>query len=156
MKIMKRSDGSEKSQSVPSLNMFRDGMVLLALLGLMISAIGSTFVQLYRNNYPDDETTSWLSSFPEFTFVQSMSMMLLVIGLLFIFIKHMELQLRLVSLGMPIIESALPLLGHGLLFIFETPWDCMLKWHRHYGEIFAYTLMGRTMVSLSSSACGTS
>jgi len=51
---------------------------------------------------------------------------------------------------MPIVRvsSQLPFLGTALEFLSNTPWDLMESWHRTYGPIYRFRLLGRNMVSI--------
>ncbi len=45
-------------------------------------------------------------------------------------------------------STQLPFLGTALAFLSHTPWDLMESWHRTYGPIYTFKLLGRTMVSI--------
>ena len=122
-----------------------EGIILVSLLSLVFSAVASTSLYFYRMNHPET-----FSQLPPVTYTQCLSLAIASILSLVFFAFHMTLQLRLVALNMPIVPSSIPFFGHAFRFIVQTPWDSMLQWHQQVGEIFSFTLMGRTMVSLSN------
>lgn len=52
------------------------------------------------------------------------------------------------SLNMPIVPSHLPFIGSGLQFLSNSPWDLMESWHRKYGSIYAFKLLGNICVGI--------
>ena len=49
---------------------------------------------------------------------------------------------------MPVVPCTLPFLGTAFQFLTNTPWDLMESWHRKYGSIYTFKLLGRTCVSI--------
>ena len=46
------------------------------------------------------------------------------------------------------VSTQLPFVGTALEFLSNTPWDLMESWHRTYGPIYSFQLLGRSMVSI--------
>jgi cytochrome P450 len=60
-------------------------------------------------------------------------------------------------LGMPVMHAPaegrpLPFLGHALQFLKHRPWDLLARWHRLYGPIVCFRLLGHTNFSIASPA----
>lgn len=130
-----------------------EGIILMVLLGLMISSTVAVAIFFYRLEKSEEEfPPSWAKSLdnflPSFTYFQCMSMVIVSMGSLGLFCWHMTLQLRLVILKMPIVPTPIPFFGQAFQFMIHNPWDSMLRWHQKYGPILAFTMMGRTMISL--------
>jgi cytochrome P450 len=51
------------------------------------------------------------------------------------------------KLNMPVVPSYIPFLGTALQMLTNTPWDLMESWHRTYGPIYSFKLLGATCVS---------
>lgn len=117
--------------------------LLVALLGFLLSAIGSTALRMFGEISIDTQKPTEVDW-------QLISLVVVSLISLFLTLLHMKLRFRLVALKMPIVHSPIPFFGHALAFIVQTPWDTMMQWHKQYGEVFTFSLMGRTMVSLSN------
>jgi len=60
-------------------------------------------------------------------------------------------------LGMPVMTNppegpSLPIIGQALNFVRYRPWDLMMSWHRTYGPIVCFPLLGACMFSIGSPA----
>jgi cytochrome P450 len=64
-----------------------------------------------------------------------------------VYIARQMTYLQRAKLNMPIVPSYTPFLGTALQFLTNTPWDLMESWHRKYGPIYAFRLLGKTCVS---------
>ena len=117
--------------------------VVVALFGLMLSAIGSTALHLFGAMNIDTQK-------PIEIYWEVISLVAVSLISMFLILFHIKLRYRLVALKMPIMHSSIPFFGHALAFIVKTPWDSMTQWHKQFGEVLTFTLMGRTMVSLSN------
>jgi beta-ring hydroxylase len=71
-----------------------------------------------------------------------------VIFLLVTYVIRQMNELKLVKLNMPVVPCTLPFLGTAFQFLTNTPWDLMESWHRKYGSIYTFKLLGRTCVSI--------
>ena len=49
---------------------------------------------------------------------------------------------------MPHVPSQLPFFGTSLQFLSNSPWELMQSWHRTYGPIYSFTLLGRTCIAI--------
>ena len=59
------------------------------------------------------------------------------------------------SFGTPVMHHppegrSLPYLGHAIHFLQYRPWDLLTGWHRQYGPIVGFTLVGNTLFSIAS------
>ena len=83
-------------------------------------------------------------------FQESMVLCAISTLLLAMYIHHQLKTLKLLNLNMPHVttKTQLPFLGTALEFLSNTPWDLMESWHRTYGSIYTFKLLGRTMVSI--------
>ena len=120
-------------------------LTFLGLVGLMTVSVGSSVLYLHRIEHPDAFPT-----LPQFTFGHSLSICSIGIAVMLIFIYHSLSILRLLALQIPRIPSSLPYLGHGIRFMQTSPWDLLLNWHKQYGSVICFPLMGRTVVSIAS------
>lgn len=102
-------------------------------------AANANFIEIYEIPY--------ISSL---TFDESMMLSALTILALLVYILTERNALNEVNLNMPRVPSDLPFLGTALQMLNNTPWDLMESWHRTYGSIYAFTLLGRTCVSIES------
>jgi cytochrome P450 len=83
-------------------------------------------------------------------FRESMALCSLTVCFLAFYIYHQIQLLTNARLNMPIVKvsTQLPFLGTALEFLSNTPWDLMEDWHRSYGRIYSFKLLGKTMVSI--------
>lgn len=148
---------SAKDPSIEKMNAEKkhrrtEGVVLIALLGMMFSSVVTVAAFLYRLEKSEEVPASWAKwvddLVPTVTYFECIAMVALSIGLLVMFCWHMTLQLRLAVLNMPVVPTPIPFFGQAFQFMAHNPWDSMLRWHQQYGPIIAFTMMGRTMVSL--------
>lgn len=124
--------------------------VLAFLMGLLLASATTFGVYMYREVFPDDAKI--LNYFPPVTYKQCMGLCGFTIVLLGMYAFHLTQQLALISMDMPIVEnrwSAFPYFGQAPLFLTNSPWDLLLRWHRQYGPVFCFVLMGRTCVSVA-------
>lgn len=141
-----RDDGTNSApgtRAIKGSNSATEGFILYSLLCLLFSAVTSTVIYFYQLNSPELQM-------PIVTYHQCVCLSIASVFAFGLFALHLTLSLCLATLQMPIIHSSIPIFGHAFRFTFQTPWDSMLQWHKQYGEIFTFTLMGRTMVSLSN------
>ena len=84
------------------------------------------------------------------TFHESMALCTTSVLILAFYIQYQLRLLTKAKLNMPTVTTAtqLPFLGTALAFLTNTPWDLMESWHRSYGPIYSFTLLGRSMVSI--------
>jgi cytochrome P450 len=120
-----------------------DALVHFLTLGAWVSTITSG--ALYFNHVYNSESILPIVSFEQSFYTSISSLLLMLLSVL-----YWSDQLKLLRLNMPNVPSSVPYLGHAIRFTVQSPWDAMLQWHKQYGEIFAFPLMGRTMISLSS------
>ena len=121
------------------------GCILVALSGVIVSSV--TFAAVHASGVVRIATQDLE---PSVIWRRCISLSVVSLITLLFVVLHMKLQLKLEALKMPIVHSSIPFFGHAFAFIVQTPWDSMLQWHKQFGEIFTFTLMGRTMVSLSN------
>ena len=120
------------------------------LMGLLLASATAFGVYMFRETFPDD--SELLASFPQVTYAQCMILCGVTILLLAIYAFHLNQQLNMISMDIPIVEnsfSSLPYFGQAPLFLTNSPWDLLLRWHRQYGPVFVFVLMGRTCVSVA-------
>lgn len=67
-----------------------------------------------------------------------------------IFIMSSLSRLKKIKMNMPFVPSPLPFFGSVKDFMETVPWDLMTAWHSQYGQIFGFTLLGRTCIAVSS------
>jgi cytochrome P450 len=103
---------------------------------------------MFREHFGQEE----LGPLPQVTFGQCMTLTGVTIVLLGIYAFHLSQQLSMISMKMPIVVnswSSLPYFGQVPLFLTNSPWDLLLRWHNQYGPVFCFVLMGRTCVSVA-------
>ena len=144
--MCKKNDSVVPDEDAPPAPNPSSTLMMLGMLGLMLASAGSVGLQLYRIEKPD----FLIESVPEVSFIQCMTFSGVCIGLMGLYIVHLLQQVKLISLGMPLVPSPVPLLGHAFNFLLYSPWDLLLGFHKKYGDIFCFSLMGRSMVSLST------
>lgn len=128
--------------------------VLAFLMGLLLASATCFGVYMYRETFPDDLDNKFITKFPPVSYLQCMSLCGVTILLLAIYSFHLSQQLTLISMDMPIVQnkwSSFPYFGQAPLFLTNSPWDLLLRWHREYGEVFCFVLMGRVCVSVAHS-----
>lgn len=121
--------------------------VLMSLMGLLVASATSFGVYMYRLNYP--ESSEKLAFFPQITYGQCLVLTGVCFVSLVVYVYDLHQQLIMVNMNMPIVPSSLPFFGHAPLFVTNSPWDLLLKWHQQYGPIFCFVLMGRIVVSVA-------
>jgi len=134
---------------VSSSSSFGSYAVLTFLMGLLLASTTTFGVYMYRETFPDDAE---MLNFPAVTYAQCMSLCGITLVLLGLYAFHLSQQLTMISMDMPIVEnswSSLPYFGQAPLFLTNSPWDLLLRWHRQYGPVFVFVLMGRTCVSVA-------
>ncbi len=84
------------------------------------------------------------------TFHESIGLCITTMLTLLFYIRHQLSVLTNVKLNMPTVKvsTQLPFFGTALEFLSNTPWDLMEKWHRQYGPIYNFQLLGKNMVSI--------
>ena len=65
--------------------------------------------------------------------------------------SQLNLLLR-AKLNMPVVPSTVPFFGTAFQFMKNSPWDLMEAWHRKYGPIYSFSLLGRTCVAIEDPA----
>lgn len=118
-------------------------------MALAISSVYSVALQLEKAFLPPDEKilleVPHLSSF---TTGEALIFCASTMLILICYIKWQMIQLQRINLNMPHVPSYIPFLGTALQFLTNTPWDLMESWHRVYGPIYAFKLLGATCVSI--------
>jgi cytochrome P450 len=79
---------------------------------------------------------------------ETLALFMTVTFLLVTYIIQKTNELKLIQLNMPVVAHSVPFLGTALQFLKNTPWDLMESWHRKYGNIYTFKLLGRTCVSI--------
>jgi len=129
-------------------------LFLAGVLGITLSSgisVLSQLEKLEKLNSVNDEglyiTIPFLSSmsFDESVALCATSLLVLVILIPF----QRKLRLRS-SLNMPMVPSQWPFIGSALEFLSNSPWDLMESWHRQYGSIYAFKLLGNTCICIDS------
>lgn len=114
-----------------------------------MSSVASCASVFWRLQFPQQDVPIYI---PEFTYHQSVSLSAATVLFMMVFVYQMRKQLFMASLGMPIVTtnfSWLPYLGQAPLFLKYSPWDLLLSWHRVYGPIYVYPLLGQTVVGIA-------
>jgi len=135
-------------------------VLLVILLGTMLSAcMVGTLVYFYM--FPGEGNQSQLleviSFIPFFqvkelpTYEQCFALCLCTILLTLLANFHFYRTFLYMQLNMPHAKSKLPFpLGCIIEFLSSPPWDNMTAWHRQYGSIYSFTLLGRHCVSVAN------
>ena len=134
---------------VSSSSSFGSFAVLAFLMGLLLASSTTFGVFMYREAFPEHGDTL---NFPPVTYTQCMCLCGITLLLLGIYAFHINQQINMLSMEMPIVEnswSSLPYFGQAPLFLTNSPWELLLRWHRQYGPVFVFVLMGRTCVSVA-------
>jgi cytochrome P450 len=79
---------------------------------------------------------------------ETLTLFVTVIFLLVAYVIRQTNELKLIKLNMPVVAHTVPFLGTAFQFLMNTPWDLMESWHRKYGNIYTFKLLGRTCVSI--------
>lgn len=79
---------------------------------------------------------------------ETLALFVTVIFLLIAYVIRQTNELKLIKLNMPVVAHTVPFLGTAFQFLRNTPWDLMESWHRKYGNIYTFKLLGRTCVSI--------
>lgn len=125
-----------------------DSVMLVFLLGILLSAVASTGLFVYREQVDPEFWSEWMPPVP---FSHCAVLCIVSLVTMLIFVMHLTLQLSLATLGMPTVPSPIPVLGLAIAFVVETPWECLKGWHERFGVgIFGFTLLGRTFLSISN------
>lgn len=110
-------------------------------------AIYSAAEQLERLHFHD--ATLWkLPYISNFSVNETVALCVAVVLLLAHYVSRQINQLKMMELNMPTVPHTLPFLGTALQFLTNSPWDLMESWHRKYGSIYTFKLLGRTCVSI--------
>jgi cytochrome P450 len=120
-----------------------DMLVHFLALGALMSTV--TSAALYFNHAYNSDSILPFVSFQQCYYTSISSLVLLLFSVLYWIDRRKLLRLKI-----PHVPSSVPYLGHAIRFVVHSPWDSMLQWHKQYGEIVAFPLMGRTMITLSS------
>ena len=125
------------------------------IMGMSITTIFSTLLQLEKVYFYEESKKPLAKMIPipilsTLAFQESMVLCAISTLLLAMYIHHQLKTLKLLNLNMPHVttKTQLPFLGTALEFLSNTPWDLMESWHRTYGSIYTFKLLGRTMVSI--------
>ena len=121
------------------------------ILGLSLIAIYSAVLQIEKVYYDGFEDEKFIYQIPyisELKIPESFALCSFTLLVLLISIYRQMRNLQKAQLNMPAVPSCIPILGSALDFLTNTPWDLMESWHRTYGSIYSFKLLGRTCVSI--------
>jgi len=121
-------------------------------MALAATSVYSAVLQLEKVYYDGmldmDKPIYKLPYVSALAFPESMALCSFTLITLILFIRWQMTVLQRANLNMPMVPSSIPILGTALQFLTNTPWDLMESWHRTYGPIYAFPLLGRTIVSI--------
>jgi len=127
-----------------SINLFSAGVLVMALCSGV-----SVLSQLDNVNTVDGEGPSIKIPFlSNTTFDESVALCAMSILVLVIFVPYQRNVRLRSSLNMPMVTSYYPFIGSALQFLKHSPWDLMESWHRQYGSIYAFKLLGNICIGI--------
>ena len=157
LKYMNKNDNMIRSSNISS-------MFVIATTVVNVCALSSVFIHVipFCIQYQKLDGSHWLCQLWEFLlntfpFITKISIdhtyatlgtaLACTVG--YILYAHRLLsQSAQTTMMMPHVPSQLPFLGTSLQFLSNSPWDLMQTWHRTYGPIYSFTLLGRTCIAM--------
>ena len=79
---------------------------------------------------------------------ESLSLCVLGIICAMLLVSKQRFLILRCNLNMPMVPSNWPFFGTAFLFMTNSPWDLMESWHRKYGPIYAFKLLGQICVAI--------
>ena len=119
---------------------------LYATLGLAAAAVSSCVLHLL----PEIAESLPLDFSPKFEQTVALCFISLLVSTFHV--TSIQSQIKRQIMNMPEVPPEVPILGSIQSFLTNVPWDLMERWHKQYGGIYRYTLLGRTCVALADPA----
>jgi cytochrome P450 len=126
-------------------------LVFSLVMALASTSIYSAALQLEKVFFDGFENDKFIYKVPYISSLkvpESFAFCTLTLVILGLYIKRQIILIQRADLNMPMVPSYIPFLGNALQFLTSTPWDLMESWHRTYGPIYAFKLLGKTVVSI--------
>jgi len=131
-------------------DMKRSKYLFFVVAALTLISILSIALHLHEQHFKEGSSSSfilWLSRNKVNLRDCLIMTMLAFITAAYLIRNQLNLLLR-AKLNMPMIPSSIPFFGTAFQFMTNSPWDLMETWHRKYGPIYSFTLLGRTCVAI--------
>ncbi len=158
----KCNDGGDKRHGISIGSNFIGSIVFALMMLLASTSIYSAGIHIGTtvnfNNGISEMPIGNILGFPEISFMPRLDLRetMILCGVtsatLFFYIMQLHATIAHAKLNMPHVPSSIPFLGTALQMLTHTPWDLMESWHRTYGPIYSFTLLGRTCVSIEKPA----
>lgn len=152
---VKESTSKSKTNSVSSSNgnngLSSRTIAFLLVMALASTSVYSTALQLEKIFFDGSEDDKFIYKVPYVSALklsESFAFCAFTLIVLGLYIKGQITLIQRAELNMPMVPSNIPILGTALQFLTNTPWDLMESWHRKYGPIYAFKLLGKTCVSI--------
>lgn len=148
---------SEKNQISAITNDSSGLLYTNAIFGLVmtlaLTSVYSAALQLEKVYYDGFEHEKFIYKVPYISSLkvpESFAFCTLTLVVLALYASRQRTLLQRSQLNMPMVPSYIPILGTALQFLTYTPWDLMESWHRTYGSIYSFKLLGKTCISIEN------
>eukprot|EP00557_Chaetoceros_sp_GSL56_P007541 CAMPEP_0176497884 /NCGR_PEP_ID=MMETSP0200_2-20121128/11991_1 /TAXON_ID=947934 /ORGANISM="Chaetoceros sp., Strain GSL56" /LENGTH=577 /DNA_ID=CAMNT_0017895985 /DNA_START=52 /DNA_END=1781 /DNA_ORIENTATION=+ len=128
-----------------------ENAIFFLIMTLALTSVYSAALQLEKVYYDGFEHEKFIYKVPYISSLkvpESFAYCTFTLFVLALYAMRQRSLLQRANLHMPMVPSYIPILGTALQFLTHTPWDLMESWHRTYGPIYAFKLLGKTCISI--------